>query len=131
MSNSKVRKLIEAQEAKNKVLEVYKKKANFLVNFQICKAYFKDSGLSVMAIVEKILKSKYNLPWQEKIIRKVLNENRGKSNPTIAIAQFKFEKNTHDIIAEYVYKNFDKIIMDKKANGWYVKELNDILERYS
>jgi hypothetical protein len=75
MSNSKVRKQIEAQEAKGKVLEAYKKKADFILNFQVCKAYFKDSALSIMAIVEKILKAKYNLPWQEKIIRKVLMEN--------------------------------------------------------
>ena len=131
MSNSKVRKQIEAQEAKSKLLEAYKKKADFILNYQVCKAYFKDSALSIMAIVEKILKAKYNLPWQEKIIRKALMENRGKSNPMIAIPQFKYEKNTHDIIAEFVYRNFDKIVADRKANGEYPLRFNDIVEKYS
>jgi predicted YcjX-like family ATPase len=131
MSNSKVRKQIEAQAAKTKVLEAYKKKADFILNYQVCKAYFKDSALYIMAIVEKILKAKYNLPWQEKIIRKALMENRGKSNPTIAIPQFKYEKNTHDIIAEFVYRNFDKIVADRKANGEYPLRFNDIIEKYS
>ena len=42
MSNSKVRKQIEAMEAKGKVLEAYKKKADFILDYQVCKAYFKD-----------------------------------------------------------------------------------------
>ena len=58
-------------------------------------------------------------------------ENRGKSNPTIAIPQFKYEKNTHDIIAEFVYRNFDKIVADRKVNGEYPLRFNDIIEKYS
>jgi hypothetical protein len=64
MSNKKVREQLEAQEAKNKFIEAYKSKADFILNYQMCKAYFKDSALSIMTIVEKILKAKYNLPWQ-------------------------------------------------------------------
>lgn len=131
MSNSKIRKQIEAQEAKTKLLEAYKKKADFILNYQVCKAYFKDSGMSIMAIVEKILKAKYNLPWQEKIIRKALNENRGKSNPTITIPQFKYEKKVHDIIAEFVFHNLGKMAVDKKTNGMYPLAFSDIIEKYS
>ena len=133
MSNSKVRKQIEAMEAKGKVLEVYKKKADFILDYQVCKAYFKDSALPIMAIVEKILKAKYNLPWQEKIIRKALNENRGKSNPTIAIPQFKYEKNVHDILSEYVTRNFDKIVKDYKNQGTGVYPLRfiDVVSKFS
>lgn len=131
MSNRKVRLQLEAKEAQNKFLEAYKKKADYILNFKMCKAYFKDSGLSSMAIVEKILKAKYNLPWQEKIIRKVLFELRGKTNPLVVIPQFKFEKNTHDIIAEFVYKNFDKMVVDKKTNGLYPHELSELIEKYS
>jgi hypothetical protein len=127
MSNKKVREQLEAQEAKNKFLETYKKKADFVLNFQMCKAYFKDSGLSVLAIVEKILKAKYNLPWQEKLIKRALNDARGKNNPLISIPQFKFEKNTHDILADFVIKNFDKMVLDHKKNGMYPLKLREIL----
>ena len=131
MSNSKVRKQLEAQEAKGKLLEGYKKHSNFILNFQMCKAYYKDSALPIMAIVEKILKAKYNLPWQEKIIRKALNEVRGQKNPLIEIPQFKYSKNVHDIIAEFVEKNFDKMIADRKTNDLYPLGLRDIIEKYS
>jgi hypothetical protein len=93
----------------------------------MCKAYFKDSGLSVLAIVEKILKAKYNLPWQEKLIKRTLNDARGKNNPLISIPQFKFEKNTHDILADFVIKNFDKMVLDHKRNGMYPLKLREIL----
>ena len=131
MSNSKVRKQLEAQEAKGKLLEGYKKHSNFILNYQMCKAYYKDSALPIMAIVEKILKAKYNLPWQEKIIRKALNEVRGQKNPLIEIPQFKYSKNVHDILAEFVEKNFDKMIADRKTNGLYPLGLRDIIEKYS
>ena len=133
MSNSKVRKQIEAKEAKSKILEAYKKKADFILDYQVCKAYFKESALSIMAIVEKILKAKYNLPWQEKIIRKAITENRGKSNPTIAIPQFKYEKNVHDIISEYVVRNFDKMVTDYKnqGSGVYPLRFIDVVSKFS
>ena len=131
MSNSKIRKQIEAKEAKGKLLDAYKAKADFYLNYQVCKAYFKDNALSVMAIVERILRAKYNLPWQLKIIRKVLMENRGKQNPTIAIPQFKYEKNTHDIISEFVYRNFDKIVSDQKNHGEYPLGFLNFMEKYS
>ena len=130
MSNKKVREQLEAQEAKNKFLETYKKKSDFVLNFQMCKAYFKDSGLSVLAIIEKILKAKYNLPWQEKLIKRALNDARGKTNPLISIPQFKFEKNTHDILADYVIKNFDKMLLDRNRvgrDGLYPLKLREIL----
>ena len=106
MSNSKVRKQLEAQAKNEKLVAAYKKKSNFILDSAMCKAYFKDSGMSVNGIVEKILKSKYNLPWQEKIIRKVLMEIRGKHNPMVAIPQFKYEKSTHDIIKEFQIKEY-------------------------
>ena len=127
MSNKKVREQLEAQEAKNKFINAYKSKADFILNFQMCKAYFKDCGMSNMTIVEKILRAKYNLPWQEKLIKRALNDARGKNNPLISIPQFKFEKNTHDILADFVVKNFDKMVLDHKRNGMYPLKLREIL----
>jgi hypothetical protein len=129
MSNSKVRKQLAAQEAKEKFVEAYKKKADFLLNFQMCKAFYKDSALSVLAIVEKILKVKYNLPWQEKFIKRAIAEARGKTNATIAIPQFNYEKKVHDILSEFVIRNLGKMIADKANNELYPLALMDIIEK--
>ena len=131
MSNKKVREQLEAQEAKNKFFNTFKSKADFILNFQMCKAYFKDSGLSALAIVEKILKTKYNLPWQEKIIRRAIDGVRGKTDATITIPQFKYEEKVRDIIGKYVEKHFDKMVLDSKHNSMYPQKLRDIIEKYS
>ena len=131
MSNKKVRQQLEAQEAKNKFFNAFKDKTDFILNFQMCKAYLKDSGLSALAIVEKILKAKYNLPWQEKFIRRAITDARGKTDATITIPQFKYEEKVRDILAKYVERHFDKMILDSKSNSLYPQKLRDIIERYS
>ena len=131
MSNSKVRKQLEAQSRNEKLLAAYKKKADLILNYQMCKAYYKDSALSILAIVEKILKAKYNLPWQEKLIRKALNEARGKTNATIAIPQFKYEKKVHDILAEFVEKHLDKMAKETSTRGLYPLAFVDLVRQYS
>jgi hypothetical protein len=129
MSNSRVRKQLEAKETKDKFFNAFKSKADFILNYQMCKAYFKDSGLSILAIVEKILKAKYNLPWQEKIIRKAVWDARGKTDATITIPQFKYEEKVRDILAKYVEKHFDKMVADSKGNSLYPQKLRDIIEK--
>jgi hypothetical protein len=131
MSNKKVRMAIEAQEAKNKFFNAYKSKSDLLLNFQMCKAYYKDSGLSILAIVENVLKAKYNLPWQEKIIRKAINDARGVADATITIPQFNYEEKVRDILSKFVEKHFDKMALDAKSNSMYPQVLRDIIERYS
>lgn len=131
MSNSKVRKQIEAQSRNEKLLAAYKKKADLLLNFQMCKAYYKDSGLSILGIVEKILKAKYNQPWQEKLIHRALNSARGKTNATITIPQFKYEKKVHDILAEFVEKNLDKMTNEASKKGTYPLAFVELIEKYS
>lgn len=119
MSNSKVRAQLQAQEIKSKLYSYYKKKSDFILNYQVCKAYFKDNGISVLGVVENILREKYNLQWQTAIIRKVLSDAKGKTNALISIPQFKYEHNVYDIIEKYVEKNFDRIVADMRANGSY------------
>lgn len=131
MSNKKVREQLEAQEAKAKFFNAYKSKADFILNFQMCKAYYKDSGISALAIVEKILKAKYNLPWQEKLISRAIEKVRGKTDATISIPQFKYEEKVRDIIAKFVEKHFDKMVLDSKRNSMYPQKLRDIIERLS
>ena len=67
MSNSKVRKQLEAIEAKTKKYSQYAKIETLLLNYQMCKAYFHDSGASIIGIAELILKEKYNLRITDKI----------------------------------------------------------------
>jgi uncharacterized membrane protein YqgA involved in biofilm formation len=119
MSNSKVRAQLQAQETRGRIYAQYKKKSDFILNYQVCKAYFKDSGMSVLGVVEKILREKYNLQWQTAIIRKVLADAKGKTNALISIPQFKYEHNVYDIIEKYVERNFDKMVADMRANGSY------------
>ena len=52
-------------------------------------------------------------------------------NRVSIMRQFKYSKNVHDILAEFVERNFDKMIADRKTNGLYPLVLRDIIEKYS
>ena len=131
MSNSKVRKQLEALEAKGKKYSEYQKIESLLLNYQLCKAYFHDQSASILTIVETILRQKYNLPWQLKFIRKAVMDARGKKNPTIAIPQFKYEETEHGILSKFVKHNFDKIVADQKKNSEYPFAFRDLMEKNS
>jgi len=131
MSNSKIRKQLEAIEAKNKFLGDYKKIESLILNYQMCKAYFHDQSASIIGVVELILKEKYNLPWQLKFIRKATLAARGKSNALISIPQFKYEEKVNDIISKFVIKNFDKMVSDQKKNSTYPFAFRDLIEKNS
>ena len=134
MSNSKVRKqleAIEATEAKTKKYSEYTKIESLLLNYQMCKAYFYDQSVSIIGVAELILKEKYNLPWQTKFIRRALMDARGKSNPMISIPQFKYDERLHDILSKFVKKNFDKMAADQKKNSTYPFAFRDLMEKNS
>ena len=118
------------QTKSEKIYSEYKKRESFLTNYQICKAFFHDPSCSVICLVEKILKEKYNLPWQFKFIHKAAMEARGKSNALITIPQFKYEETTHNILSKYVKRNFDTIIADQKSNKNYPFMFRDIIENF-
>jgi len=131
MSNRKVREQIKAKNTNTKVYDAYKKQESVITNYQVCKAFFHDPSISILGLVEKILKEKYNLPWQAKFIRKAIMEARGKSNAVISIPQFKFEETTHNILSKYVRRNFNVILADQRQNREYPFMLRDIIEKYS
>lgn len=131
MSNSKIRKQLEAIEAKTKKYSEYTKIETLLLNYQMCKAYFHDSGASIIGVAEMILKDKYNLPWQTKFIRRALMDARGKSNPMISIPQFKYDERLHDILSKFVKKNFDKMAADQKKNSTYPFAFRGLMEKNS
>lgn len=131
MSNRRVREEIEAKIAYERVYDKYHEKESVITNYQICKAFFHDQSLSIIGVVEKVLKEKYNLPWQLKFIRKALMDARGQRNATISIPQFKFEETTHTILSKFVKKNFAIILADQRVNREYPFMLRDIIEKYS
>lgn len=131
MSNSKVRKQLEAIEAKTKKYSEYRKIETLLLNYQMCKAYFRDSGASIIGIAELILKEKYNLPWQTKFMRRALMKAWGKNNPMISIPQFNYDERLHDILSKFVKKNFDKMVADQKKNSTYPFAFRELMERNS
>ena len=131
MSNSKVRKQLEAIEAKTKKYSEYAKIETLLLNYQMCKACFRDSGASIIGIAELILKEKYNLPWQAKFIHRALMNAWGKNNPMISIPQFKYDERLHDILSKFVKKNFDKMVADQKKNSTYPFAFRELIERNS
>lgn len=121
----------KTQSKSEQIFAQYKKQASFLTDYQICKVFFHDPSCSVTCLIEKILKEKYNLPWQLKFIRKATMAARGKSNAVISIPQFKFEETTHSILSKYIRRNFDTILADQQSNRDYPFMFRDIIEKYS
>jgi hypothetical protein len=126
MSNRKIREQLGAKQYK-----AYKSIENPLLNYQLCKSYFNDQSASIIGVAELALKSKYNLPWQSKLIRKALMGVRGKSNPLVAIPQFNYSEKLYDILSKFVKRNFTKILADQKVNRKYPLEFKNFVERYS
>ena len=134
MSNSKVRKALEAKKRGNQVFNAYKAKEDLLFNFQMVRAYFKDSGASVHCLVEKILTEKYNLPWQRKLVRRALNEINGQRNGLVSIPQFKYEERIYDILSKFVRKNFEAMVEEisqHPTGTLYPLSFRDIVSKYS
>ena len=115
-----------------KVYAGYKSKADFVMKFQLVKAYYKSND-SVLQLVGKILRERYNLPWQDKIIRKVLEDAQGKRNPVIDIPQFNYKESVEAIFDKFIENKFDKMVGEIETHGlgMYPLGFRDIIERYS
>lgn len=129
MSNSRIRKALESKEKQSKLYETYKKREDLLLNYNTCRAYLKMSGCSVLQVVEAILKRKYNLPWQAKIVRKAIDGVRGERNALIKIEQFRYEEKVYDILSKFVKDHFNEI-MDNCQMGDYPLVVKDIKNGY-
>lgn len=124
----KMEMLAEADKKANQLYERYKGKADLLLNFQMVKAYWKDTSASILYACEKIILEKYNKEWQQKLIRKYFAKLRSERNvSTISIPQFSFEKTTNDILGGYVKKNFGNMIADMKSGYSYPLIFRDIV----
>ena len=115
-----------------KIYNAFKSKADFIMKFQLVKAYYKSND-SVMQLVGKILRERYNLPWQDKIIHKVLEDAQGKRNAVINIPQFNYKENVETIFDKFIEQKFDKMVSDVTNHGlgMYPLGFRDIIERNS
>lgn len=112
----------------SKIYEVFKPKADLLMNYQLCRAYLNDNG-GVLDIVEKILVQKFGgLHPKDRV---AIRELRGKRNPTIELPYHEFKATVEEILENFVELKFDKMVAEflaKKSN--YPLTFRDIIERY-
>ena len=111
-----------------KIYEVFKPKADLLMNYQLCRAYLNDNG-GVLDIVEKILAQKFGgLHPKDRI---AIRELRGKRNPVVELPYHEFKATVEEILENFVELKFDKMVAEflaKKPN--YPLTFRDIIERY-
>lgn len=123
---------MEKRKNTKDLYNVYAKKATMLEHYQMCVCYLNPHGRrSVYDIVELILREKYSLSWQTKIIRRALSSVRGERNATITIKEFNFSENITDILANYVKRNFLKMVGTFKQSGRYPLFFRQLVENYS
>lgn len=129
MANKRVREELEKKAKENNLYDEYKKKESLLLNYQTCRGFFKESGMSITDIVFLILKKKYDYPWQTKIIRQATMDARGKRDAVISIPQFNFEEKVSAILSKFVKDNFNEIM-----RTWYTSDypliVRDLGEKY-
>ena len=106
--------------------------ADFILKYQVVKGFYKSND-SVLQLVGKILREKYNLPWQDKFLNKALESAQGKRNALIDIPQFNYKENVETIYDKFIENKFDKMVNDVITHGlgMYPLPFRDIIERYS
>ena len=118
-----------------KIYNAFKAKAGFVEKFQMVKAYYKSND-SVLQLVGRILRERYNLPWQDKVLAKVLKDAQGKHNPIIEIPQFNFKESVEAIFDKFIENKFDKMVGEFNNHGLgadikYPFMFRDVIERNS
>ena len=110
-----------AREIAARKLRKYQKTADFLLNFQVLKAYWKDSNASVLFCTERVLCERFRKEWEKKIIRKEFYKLRGERNArgVISIPQLKIEDTCQNVLNTFVYENFSTIIKDMERGYPY------------
>jgi hypothetical protein len=120
-----------------KIYEGYKRSADFLLNFQMCRAYLGEN-CGVSRIVEIILLGKFgsefdlNDPTSYKRFSDTIRNSQGKRNAIIEFKHFDFKESVEDILSKFVESKFDKMVAAIKVSlGNYPLKFRDIVERYS
>lgn len=119
-----------------KIYDGYKKKADFLLNFQLCRAYLGEN-CGVARIVEIIILNKFReaLLGDDRQTERVIGTIRatqGKRNAIIDLPRLDFKQSVESILAEFVEKKFDKMVAAIRISlGNYPLKFRDIVEQFS
>ena len=101
----------------------YAKKSTLLTDYQLCKAYF-GVNESLRRIVYRILCLRYTLPWQQKLLRKLINSEC----KTYCCKQLNLDETNSSILKKFVEKNMSKMVGDMKNGHEYPVFLRDLVE---
>lgn len=119
-----------------KIYNAYKKKADFLLNFQLCRAYI-DENCGVSRVVESILMRKFRnqLIGNDRDMTRFLNAIRatqGKRDAVINLPYLDFKDTVANILAKFVEEKFDKMVESVKITlGKYPLKFRDLVEQES
>lgn len=114
----------------NKIYENYKKQADFLLDFQMCRAYLNEN-CGVARIVEIILLKKFGNPLSERGIINIARATEGKRDAVVNLSREGFKASVSEILSKYVEERFDKMVSEIKVRlGNYPLKFRDIVERY-
>ena len=121
-----------------KIYEGYKKKADFLLNFQMCRAYIGENCKKVTDAVEAILLHKFrgeidtSDPDMYKAFSSKIRATQGKRNAVVELPLQGYKESVEDILAWFVANRFDKMVEAVKISlGAYPLEFRNIIERNS
>ena len=121
-----------------KIYEGYKKKADFLLNFQLCRAYIGENCKKVTDAVEAILLNKFrgeidtSDPDSYKAFTAKIRATKGKQHAVVELPLQGYKETVADTLAWFVANRFDKMVEAVKINlGAYPLKFRDIIEQYS
>lgn len=109
-----------------KIYEKFKKKTDFILNFQLCKAYLNEN-CPVVTLVERILLQRYPNLWKEE--KALIRETGGKHEAVIDLPRVGYKATVNETLGYFVELRFDKMItevLNKKPN--YPQKFRDIVD---
>lgn len=102
-----------------RLLESYMNKSDFISDYSMCKAFFKESNLSVMAVVERVLCWKYDRPWQKRYVRQAIENVRGQRDPYIDIPRFRYKEKVSTVFKKFIKEQFSRMLVERNTCEGY------------
>jgi hypothetical protein len=119
-----------------KIYDGYKKKAGFLLNFQLCRAYIGENCKKVTDAVEAILLHKFrgeidtSDPDTYKAFTSKIRATQGKEHAVVELPLQGYKETVGDTLAWFVANRFDKMVEAVKISlGQYPLTFRDIIEQ--